>query len=178
VYLYAGHRFLKREPERSQRALRLLFANWLAHVEIPGLRQERPAVRAIFSLGTSSRSSIPLYPVGPQAPAGARVLSPHEVASWLVSTKDVKKFLYNCLWPSVPQQERRGYRDLVVSLAEEVYHRERGVLPPSDETLVGTYLQALPDDSSADLDDGTAPTVTDSGISSETQPSSESRRGF
>jgi glyoxylase-like metal-dependent hydrolase (beta-lactamase superfamily II) len=39
------------------------------------------------------------------------------------------------------------------------YHRERGSLPPSDEALDGTYLKSLPDDGSADLDDGTAPTA-------------------
>jgi hypothetical protein len=155
--LYAGHRFLKHEPERSRRALRLLFANWLAHVEFPELRQERPAVRALISIGTST-SSIPLYPVSPLAPAGARVISPREVASWLVSTKDVKKVLYNCDWPFVFNQERRGHRELVISLAGELYRRERGVLPPSEEALVGTYLESLPDDGWADLDDGTVPT--------------------
>jgi hypothetical protein len=90
--LYAGQRFLKHEPERSQRALRLLFANWLAHVEIPELRQQRPAVRAILAIGTSA-SSIPLYPVGALAPAGALAMSPRDVATWLVSTKDAKKLL-------------------------------------------------------------------------------------
>ena len=48
---------------------------------------------------------------------------------------------------------------LVLMLATEIYHRERGSLPPSDEALVGTYLKSLPDDGSADLDDGTAPTA-------------------
>ena len=57
-----------------------------------------PAVRAILSTRTTS-TSIPLYPVSPLAPAGARAISPHEVASWLVSTKDAKKFLYACDWP-------------------------------------------------------------------------------
>jgi len=44
-------------------------------------------------------------------------------------------------------------------LATEIYHRERGRLPPSEEALVGIYLKSLPDDCSADLDDGTVPTV-------------------
>jgi hypothetical protein len=46
-------------------------------------------------------------------------------------------------------------------LAEELYHSERGMLPPSDEALVGTYLQSLPDDGSADAPDGTTPAVSD-----------------
>jgi hypothetical protein len=44
-------------------------------------------------------------------------------------------------------------------LAEEIYRRERGSLPPSDDALVGTYLKSLPDDGSADLNDGDAPIV-------------------
>jgi hypothetical protein len=52
--------------------------------------------------------------------------------------------------------------DLVVLLATELFHRERGAPPPSEEALVGTYLEDLPDDGSAELDDGTAPTVTSS----------------
>ncbi len=44
-------------------------------------------------------------------------------------------------------------------LATEIYRRERGSLPSSDEALVGTYLKSLPDDRSPDVDDGTAPTA-------------------
>jgi hypothetical protein len=32
-------------------------------------------------------------------------------------------------------------------------------LPSSEEALVGTYLKSLPDDTSPDVDDGTAPIV-------------------
>ena len=46
-------------------------------------------------------------------------------------------------------------------LATELYRRERGSVPSSDEALVGTYLQEqrCRDDGSAELDDGTTPTV-------------------
>jgi hypothetical protein len=47
----------------------------------------------------------------------------------------------------------------VVSLARELYRRERGVPAPSDETLVGSYLESLPDDGSSDLADERTPTV-------------------
>jgi hypothetical protein len=64
-------------------------------------------------------------------------------------------------WPWSPNRlrDRKDYRELVVMLAEEIYRRERGSPPPSEDALVGTYLKGLPDDGSADLDDGTAPTV-------------------
>ena len=45
AHLYPAHRFLKREPERSRRVLRLIFANWLAHLEVPELQGSEPAVR-------------------------------------------------------------------------------------------------------------------------------------
>src|SRR5262249_10080031 len=133
------------------------------------LRPSRPAVRAALLIEKQT-TTLPLYPVSPRAPAIARARSPHEVASWLVTITDARPFLGGFLWPSIRNQERRGYRDLVVMLATELYHRERGVPPPSEEALVGTYLQTLPDDGSAELDDGTAPTVTDSGVSLQTQP--------
>ena len=55
--------------------------------------------------------------------------------------------------------DRRAHRELVIMLATEIYRRERGSLPSSDEALVGTYLKSLPDDGSAELADGTTPTV-------------------
>ncbi len=44
-------------------------------------------------------------------------------------------------------------------LAEELYRREHGQLPASEQALVGTYLKNLPDDGTDDLDDGTTLTV-------------------
>ena len=72
-----SRRFLLREPERSRRVLRLLCANWLSHVETRELRQQLPAVRASFSLLTSTNPvrtgtiSVVLYPVDPRASVGA-----------------------------------------------------------------------------------------------------------
>jgi hypothetical protein len=169
-YLDAGCRFLLREPERSRRVLRLLYANWLAHVERqePGPRQ--PAVRAAFSALKLTnpmrwgKTTVFIYPVGPRAPAGARSLPPQELARWLVATNDAKLRIIASNSPQGPWspdhlRDRKDYRELVVMLAEEIYRREHGSRPPSEEALVGTYLKSLPDDGSADLDDGTAPTV-------------------
>jgi hypothetical protein len=69
-------------------------------------------------------------------------------------------FRYGFLaWPTVRRTELRSYRELLVLLAGEIYGRERGALPPSDEALVGTYLTGLPDDGSADSVDQKTPTV-------------------
>jgi hypothetical protein len=166
----AARRFVWREPERSRRVLRLLCANYLAHVETRELPPRKPAVWVVFSLLLSTnpvrmgKINVPLYPVSPEAPAGARALAPPEVASWLVATHDARlRVLWSNRfgWPWPPDRlgHRRAHRDLVIMLATEIYHRERGALPPSEEALVGTYLKALPDDGSADLADETTPIV-------------------
>ena len=168
--LYAARRFLLREPQRSQRVLRLLCANWLAEVETHEPRRRRPAVRALFSLQTStnpisiSKTSVPIYPVRALAPAGARALPPQDIADWLLTTNDVKLRILvanTCQWPWSPDRlrDRGAYRKLVIMLAEKIYRRERGDIPPSEEALVGTYLKSLPDDGFADLTVETTPKV-------------------
>jgi hypothetical protein len=178
-YLFGVRRHLARDPERSRRALRLLFANLLAHVENPDLRQRKPAVRALFNVAKTT-TSVLLYPVSPEAPAGARALPPREVARWLVTTNDARLALGGGLvpfispavdiWHSIRLAEQRGHRELLVLLAGELYHRERGALPPSEQALAGTYLKSLPDDGSEELDDGLTPTVLDSSGSDQASP--------
>jgi len=46
--------------------------------------------------------------------------------------------------------ERAGHRALVILLARQLYRRDHGADPPSDEALVGPYLKELPDDGSGD----------------------------
>jgi len=162
-HLYAARRFLLREPERSRRVLRLLCANWLADVESPVPGRAGPAARARLTSGKNS-VTLPLYPVSPDAPTGARSLPPGDIAVWLVTTEDAKLRIlvadrFGWPWPPDRLQDRRAYRDLVIMMATEIYRRERGALPPSEEALVGTYLQSLPDDGSGELADGTTPTV-------------------
>ncbi len=157
----SARRFLLREPERSRRVAKLLYANWLAHVESREPRPRKPAVRAL--LKAIKPRSVALYPVSARSLAGARALPPHEVARWLVTTRDAKlQILWanraGTSWPPIhPHQQ--SYRALVIMLATEIYHRERGILPPSEADLVKTYLKTLPDDGSADLADDTTPTV-------------------
>jgi hypothetical protein len=160
LQLHGVKRRLAREPERSRRVIRLIFANWLAQVQNSDLRRRKPFVRVRFHVARRT-TSVLLYPVGPEAPEGARVLSPQEVASWLPTTNDARlAYRYDFLaWPSLHRSEQRGYRELLVLLAGEIYRRERGTMPPSDEALVGTYLESLPDDGSADLADEATPTV-------------------
>jgi hypothetical protein len=168
--LEAARRFLLREPERSRRVLRLLCANYLAQVDSRGRQPRKPAVLALLTADpvTKRKFSIPLYSVGPEAPAGPPALPPQDVAGWLVTSLDARLRLlmgYDEWLPPIRARDRRtfadrrAHRDLVIMLATEIYRRERGAPPPTEDVLVGTYLQSLPDDGSAELADGTTPTV-------------------
>lgn len=156
--VYALRRFLIREPERSRRVLRLAFANWLAHVQVPEERHRKPAVRGIFLSGGAT-TSLCFYATGPAAPASARTIAPKRVAEWLLTAPDAKLLLSQWPGPSTGRQERWEHHRLVIMLAEELDLREHGRPPSSKQALVGTYLKSLPDDGTADLDGGMIPTV-------------------
>jgi hypothetical protein len=146
------------DDENALRVLRLLFANYLAHVEVPTLRRRKPTLLAALDR-SNRKKSVPIYPVSPEAPAGAHALPPHDVARWLATTRDAKFLLDDWDWQSVRLDELKAHRNLVITLAEELYRRERGNLPPAEEALVGTYLTSLPDDSLADQADEMTPKV-------------------
>jgi hypothetical protein len=158
--VYSIRRFLIREPERSRRVLRLAFANWLSHLEVPGERHRKPAVRARLQ-GHPSNPGVFFYAAGPAAPAAARALSPQALAEWLLTAPDAKLIQDQELWPSIGRQERQQHRALLIVLADELHRREHGRPPASENDLVDTYLKHLPDDGSDDLGDGTTPTVED-----------------
>jgi hypothetical protein len=159
--IYAVRRYYWNEPKRSRRVLRMAFANWLAHAEDKEPRNRKPAVQAVFSTW-NSKSSVPFFQVGQNAPAAARRLAPEELAERFVATLDAKLLLSNWLWTSIRTTERREYSELVVLLASALYERENGQPPANEEALVGRYLDRLPDDGSAELDDGSAARVFDS----------------
>ncbi len=157
---YAARRYLLNEPERSRRVLRFAFANWLAHVEEKNPRHLKPTLQVTFPIGKRT-SMVHFFAVSPDEPAAARRMKPQVLAGWLTGTLDAKQLLSFWPWPSIRMSERRQHRALVVLLAGELYLRERGTAPPSDEALVGPYLEHLPGDGSEELDDGSAPTIGD-----------------
>jgi hypothetical protein len=159
VWLFEAKRFLWREPDRSKRAVRLLFANWLAHAETPNARRQKPAVRAMISPGVMP-GNLPLYPTVRGTAELARSMSPEDLAKWLVSARDLETIFWISEWPSLRRTEKTRYSDAVLELANELYRREHGSPPHSEEALVGTYLKSLPDDGSAEVDDGSAPTIS------------------
>jgi hypothetical protein len=162
--LESTRRFLLREPERSRRVLRLLCANYLAHA-MRGSPSPKPAVWVMFSY---ANVGMPIYAAGPEEAAGARALPPQELARWLVATLDARLRMVrgHLEWQSPDRvidaktvADRKAHRELVVMLAKEIYRREHGALPSSDEALVGPYLKSLPADGSLELVDEVTPIV-------------------
>jgi hypothetical protein len=130
--------FWRRESERSRRVLRLAVANRLAYYELPPSRRPAP------DPGVSGPCDF--YAFGPEAPEKARTLSPKAVDQWLNSTYDAQEILR--FWDPRANRvkERANHRALIVLLASELYRRDHGTDPPSDEALVGPYLNRLPAD--------------------------------
>ena len=155
---YAAKRYFSNEPERSRRVLRLAFANWLAHVAEKDAQFKKPAVRATFQR-SNRPSTVNFYGVSPDGPAAAQRLPPQGLAEALIRTRDAKLLLSFWPWPAIRNTERREHRALVVAIAGELYQRDHGTPAPTDEALVGPYLDHLPGDGSDELDDGQAPTV-------------------
>ena len=131
-------RFWRREPERSRRVMRLAIANRLAYDALPPERRPGPDPHVTGPLD--------FYALGPEAPAKARALSPAALDRWLTTATDAQELLRNGDLQGLRMRERANHRALVVLLAGELYRRDHGADPPSDEALVGPYLKELPDD--------------------------------
>jgi hypothetical protein len=131
-------RFWRREPERSRRVIRLAIANWLAYDNLPPDRRPAPdlAVTGPYDF----------YAFGPEAPDKARVLSPAALDGWLSTTYEAREMLGFENLQTLRVKERAEHRALVVSLASELYRRDHGAAPPSEDALVGPYVESLPDD--------------------------------
>ena len=93
------------------------------------------------------------YAFGPDAPAEARALSPRALDRWLTTTSDAQVLLSGWDLRAVRLRERVNHRMLVILLAGQLYRRDHGTDPPSDEALVGPYLKELPDDGLGDIGD-------------------------
>ncbi len=132
------------ELERSRRALRLLFANWLAQVDKPA------ADRA----PSASHADVLIYEADRTAPPAARAVAP-ELLSRAI---DENLLARSILRPDKPgwkvdiswegdgtfARERRRRSVLIVKLAAELYRRERGRPPANAGALLGPISRNCP----------------------------------
>ena len=137
-----GHRvfwFVKREPDRSRRIVRLFFANWLAFCELP--TAARPKM-----IGNAETYPIwGYYQASPGDPPAARAIEPTKLFAWLGSTTSLWRFLttYPAYMPQIAT-EKQAHATLMVILAEQAYLRENGKESPSVGALVPKYLKVVP----------------------------------
>jgi hypothetical protein len=128
----------RRDRERSCRVIRLAVANWVAYYEMPPHRRPTPDANV--------SGPFDFYAFGPDAPANAGALSPEALDRWLNTTYDAQEILRSWNLRTIRTRERANHRALLVLLATELYRRDHRADPPSDEALVGPYLDRLPDD--------------------------------
>lgn len=140
--IWDAWRFVRREPERSRRVIRLVTANWLAYHRLPAGNRPQPDERAV---------SLALYDLGANSHEQASALSPESLDGWLATAYDAQQVLPFLDGTRVQTLERANHLGLLVLLATELYHRDHGSLPPTPAALVGPYLKSLPADF---LDDG------------------------
>ena len=128
----------RRDRERSRRVIRLAVANWLAYYDMSPNRRPAPDSQVSSAFG--------FYAFGPDAPATARALAPDALERWLNTTYDAFEILRTWNLPNLQRRERANHRALLVLLATELYRRDHQSEPPSEDVLVGPYLERLPDD--------------------------------
>ena len=137
-----------REPERSRRVTRLVYANLLSVCDLPA-RSRPPVVCSLPNLtgrGGTPTLLVNLYAVDASMPESARALPPAKILEWYQSTlyaRHLTPALINIM--KAVDTERVTQANLVIALANRLYEVERGKPPETFEELVGPYLKALPE---------------------------------
>jgi hypothetical protein len=122
--------YLSGEPERSKRLVREVYTNWLVHCDEPVSAQSRTATALkLFSGPAFVGGVLPALDLASELdlPGPAR----HVLPRWAELQKPL-------------QDEQSRQARLVVTIAGELFLRERGKRPASPQELVGPYLAALP----------------------------------
>jgi hypothetical protein len=135
-YLQA-RKFFQHEPERSRRLLKIVAANQLVYADRPSLDR------------------LPIVPPGmfdvtfdPSAPREARHLDSPTAAIWAETSMMGPGTLNVCITHG--DRDRRAIENLLLEVARELHRRDHdGAEPPSDASLVGPYLDRLPELSAA-----------------------------
>ena len=143
-----AERSFKSEPERSRRVYRLIMANWLEYCDRP--RTNRPAFATLppstYLNPFGATSGFELFVPEAAAPATVKVFSPEDLAGWFHSTLYAEIFSPNFgAMEKAIRRDRGTFANLQITLANEIYKKEKGEYPEKVEALIGPYLKALPE---------------------------------
>jgi hypothetical protein len=135
------------DPEKSRRALRLVFANWLAQVDRPAAERAKSATHAGLLIYEADRS----------APPAASAVTP-DILSEAIDHTILAKRIFRPNNPNPDMsiysswegngfvaRERRRRSVLLVKLAAEIYLRLRQRPASNAGALLGAYLKELPE---------------------------------
>jgi hypothetical protein len=138
------------DVERSRRAIRLLFANWLAQVDKPASKRAPVAIA----------KPMLIYAADPTAPAAARAVAPDVLDRAIDHTALAREMfrptdgsdasgtpISRPPWEGdgLLAKETRNRAALIVNLAAELYRRDHGQPPTTAAALLGHYLKELPE---------------------------------
>lgn len=126
--------YLNREPERSRRVARLVYMNWIAHVD---------GIQPFHSRMT--RQYPDLFMNDPPN-ASLAMVYPSGLHDWLSTTRMWELGYGGYNGADWRKKERKILSEVIVALARELYTREHGEPPESNEALVGRYLERLPEE--------------------------------
>ncbi len=129
-----SHRFLRREPERSARVLRLITVGYLAQCDRP------PARRPRLLFPTSM-----IYDHDARTPQSVRAIAPDALESWSRDSIVMDLGPFNPHLQGDLDTEARTFEDLSLNMAERAFVIERGRPPQRYGELLGPYLKTLPD---------------------------------
>jgi hypothetical protein len=138
------------DVERSRRATRLLFANWLGQVDKPAARRAPIAI---------SKPTL-IYAADPTAPLAARAVAPDNLnmaidhaalaremfrPAGMTATNGTPMSRTPWEGDGLLAREPRHRAVLIVKLAAELFRREHNKPPTTAGALVGPYLKVLPE---------------------------------
>jgi hypothetical protein len=133
--LVRAARFLRREPERSRRVLRLLFAGILAQCDRP--RDERAG---------TVEDWCPIYEVDAATPPAVRAIRPEKLRDW--HHDSTLRGLFPGFGPFLRQCESdvEILEELRIRIAARHYALDHGKPAATYGDLLGSYLASLPKD--------------------------------
>ncbi len=139
------------DAERSKRVLRLYCANWLAAAKLP--KSRRPPL-ATIARRDGEVPPPPLFELdAASTPDRLRGISPPRIAGYYRGTILAQAAISSSWivhYLATIDRERARHARLVVTLASEIFRRERGRAPTAPDELVPTYLPRIPDDYTTD----------------------------
>jgi hypothetical protein len=129
-----ARRFLRREPERSARVLRLITAGYLAQCDRS--RPLRPKLLFADSM---------IYDHDARTPQAVRAITPETLEAWSRDSILHELTPFRSILQSYLDSEPGTFDPLTLEMAERAFAIERGRPPKTYGELLDGYLKTLPD---------------------------------